>query len=172
MANKHRTPPAIAPNHLLVVGIVLWIVAWFVPVVRGQEIWGGLAGFAQAFASTPTSALQNLDGPDWLPGWTACRFAWNLLVGEETGEPGGFRHRLAGASCLANAVMLLAIVGVLARSSSRLVGLLVLACSGLTTSWIYLSDQEAFRPWAVGYYLWVASFVLVGIGLLVAPVRR
>jgi hypothetical protein len=68
--------------------------------------------------------------------------------------------------------MLLAIVGVLARSSSRLVGLLVLACSGLTTSWIYLSDQEAFRPWAVGYYLWVASFVLVGIGLLVAPVRR
>lgn len=171
MASKDKTPPTNAASHLLLVGIVLWIVAWFVPVVRGQEIWGGLAGFAQAFGTVPTSALQGIDSPDWLPGWTACRFAWNLLVGEEAGQPDNFRHRLAGASCLANAIMLLAIAGVLARSSTRLVGLLVLACSGLTTSWIYLSDQDPFRPWAVGYYLWVASFVLVGLGLLFAPAR-
>jgi hypothetical protein len=173
MGNSDKASgPSRATTHLLVVGIVLWIVAWFVPVVRGQEMFGGFAGWAQSIGASPQSGLDGLHGPDWLPGWTACQFAWNLLTGDSS--PGGedWRQRLAGSSCLTNVVMLLAIAAAITGARSRLTGLLVLGCSGIAASWIWLAENDPFRPWAIGYYLWVASFVLVGLGLLFAPVRK
>ncbi len=160
-----------ATAHLLVVGIVLWIVAWFVPVVRGQELFGGFTDWAQSIGASSQTSLDGMQGPEWLPGWTACRFAWNMLTGDSAPGADDWRQRVAGASCLTNIVMLLAIAAAITGARSRLTGLLVLGCSGIASSWLWLSDNDPFRPWAIGYYLWVASFVLVGLGLLFAPRR-
>jgi hypothetical protein len=161
-----------ATSHLLVVGIVLWVVAWFVPVVRGQEIFGGIGNFAQSIGASPESSMNGLHGPDWLPGWSACQFAWSMLTGESAPDAGDWRQRLAGSSCLTNVVMLLAILAAITGSRSRLAGLLVLGCAGVNASWLYLAESDPFRPWAIGYWLWLASFVLVGLGLLFAPSRK
>ena len=152
-------------SHLLLLGIVLYVVSWFVPVVRGQEIFGGLGNIAGRFGSAP-SAL-GASGPDWLPGWTACDFAWHLLIEAKTPGTGEeWKQRVVGSTCLTNLVMLVAIVCTLAKRRSVLLGLCVLLAAGVNASWLYLGDTNPFESYAAGYYLWLASFVLVGMGLL------
>jgi hypothetical protein len=39
-------------------------------------------------------------------------------------------------------------------------------------SWIYLADQNPFEIYRAGYFLWLASFVLVAVGALLRAGRR
>lgn len=153
-------------NTVLVVGIVLWLVSWFAPVWKGQELFGGLGALAEKMGARPDQAAAAATGPDWLPGWPACRFAWELLWNDpQPGKLEEWEQRLCGASCLTNVVMLLAIALVLSRRPSVLAGVLVLACAGVNSSWTWVVDQNPFEWLRAGYFLWLLSFVLVGVGL-------
>lgn len=85
-------------NTVLVVGLTLWAVSWFVPVVAAQDVLN-LVG----------SQLAADAGPDWLPGWVACRVAFGLLerLGDGRQEV-TVEAVLCGLSCLGNVLMLLA----------------------------------------------------------------
>lgn len=157
-------------SQLLLLGVVLWVVAWFVPVYRGQELFGGLGTLTREFGSSPEAVSAVLQGPDWLPGWPACAFAWQLLVDDQPqGGDRQWKQRVAGASCLTNVVMLAGLVFALARRRNVVLGSLLIACVGVNSSWIWLSDQNPFEWLRAGYFLWLASFVLVGLGLCMRP---
>jgi hypothetical protein len=171
MADKSHQTSKI--NHLLVVGLVLYAVAWFVPVYKGQDLVGtlghfskSLQGFAQGANNTP-AASQMPSGPDWLPGWQACLFSWNILIDETTwSENASWKAQVAGTSCLTNFAMLVSLLLVLGRRQNVVMGLVMLACAGLDASWLWLIDKDPFSVFRVGYFLWVASFAAVGLGML------
>jgi hypothetical protein len=159
-------------NALLVAGIVLFAASWFVPAVQHQHLLTGLGGLTRALGSSPEAAAAGLDGPEWLPGWSACRFAWQLLADPQPlGGGDAWKQRLAGSSCLTNPVMLAAIAAVLLRVRSALLGALLLACAGVDASWVYLGDGDVLGQLGAGYWFWLGSFVLVGLGLMLAPRR-
>ncbi len=158
----------IAP--LAVAGFVLFVVSWFVPVVPQQANIADLRDFAREHAATPVPADAGLfHGPDWLPGWVACRSAWDMLVDDHT--PGGSRgwiRRVVGATCLTNLVMLGAIAAVLARRrrpAPRTLGAVLLGCAALDGCWVYLDGFRSVDSFGLGYWMWLGSFVLVGLGL-------
>jgi hypothetical protein len=150
-------------GQLMLVGFVLFFVSWFVPVYSGQETVANLTNLVKGIG-VPGAAFKNIDAPDWLPGWGACKFAWNVLIEERVKIGDGtaradepWKQRLAGSSCLTNGVMLIGIVLLTARRRV-LVGLLLLGCAGVNASWIYLLDQNPFDVYRAGYFLWLASF--------------
>lgn len=151
-------------SKLLIAGIVVWLVAWLVPVFEGQQLLGSAVDWARDLGASASSP-----GPEWLPGWGACRFAWDLLVGDPPSDDEAWKARVLGATCLSNLVMLVAFA-VFATGRSRLwIGLALLACAGLDASWLYLTERQVFESLRPGYYLWLASFVLVGLGALLQP---
>lgn len=165
-------------GQLLLVGAVLFLVAWFVPVYRGQDVFGALPGFAASLGISPEGALQSLSGPDWLPGWSACKFAWHLLTTDESlgRDSERWKQYLLGATCLTNAVMVLALLAALLRACrggvAVLLGVALLACAGADAAWIYLIDQNPLDVYRPGYFLWLGSFALVGVGALANAGKR
>lgn len=120
---------------LVLVGTVMYVLAWFVPVDN------------------------NLDSSA-VPGWEAFSLALSLWPGDPwyTGV-----HVVASA--LSNLVLVgaLAFVLVARRTPSRLLTGILIACAVLNTQWFILSgDRESLR---IGYYLWAISFFLIGAGL-------
>lgn len=148
---------------VVTIGLVLYAVAWFVPVARFQEIAGSVGSW---FGSTSTGGglPPGVRGPDWLPGLQACDVAWQLLTGQGSGD-GAWKHRLAGATCLTNGAMLAAFVAILAKWPRAPFGMVLLVCAALNACWLYLDGMPPADTFGVGYWLWLASFVLVGIGL-------
>lgn len=164
------------PNHLLVVGFVLYAVAWFVPVYKGQDLVAALQGFGhglgQGLGNVPAAA-QPPGGPDWLPGWQACEFAWRILVDEHTwSDDASWKVQAAGLSCLTNLVMLSIGWLALTRRTHPVLGLVALAAGALAASWLLLIDKDPFTVLRVGYFLWVGSFAVVGAGLLMPAAGR
>lgn len=165
-------------GQLLLVGAVLFAVSWFVPVYRGQDVFGALPGFAASLGISPEGALQALSGPDWLPGWSACKFAWHLLTTDESlgRDSERWKQYLLGASCLTNAVMALALLAAMVRACrggfAVALGLALLACAGADAAWIYLIDQDPLDVYRPGYFVWLGSFVVVGLGALANVGKR
>jgi hypothetical protein len=157
---------------LALVGFVLFAASWLVPVVRHQSLLDVVGGITRAFGSSPEAVGAGLGGPDWLPGWSACRFAWQLLVDPQP-QGGGeqWKQYLAGSSCLTNLVMLGAFVAALARGRTAVLGAMLLGCTAVDASWVYLGDENTWDQLGAGYWMWLVSFVLAGIGLLRAPRR-
>jgi hypothetical protein len=155
-------------SSLALIGFVLFLVSWFVPVAKGQEWLGGLARVTKELGGKADPELAAVQAPDWLPGWGACQIAWNLLIDDDPEGPDGkaWKQRVLGATCLSNAVMVLAILGALMRARAGFLGFVLLGCAWLNASWIYLFDDDPFAKWGAGYWLWLASFVLAGIGLM------
>ena len=162
MAKKER-PSAREGSHLLVVGAVLFVVAWFVPVVAGEGMFNGLATDPYWQQQFPNQT--DVSAPDWLPGLTACKVAWSMLTHESLGST-DWRSRVMGATCLTNAVMLVSLLLLAVGSPRRPVDLLLLGCAALDASWLYLTDSRSIESYRAGYYLWLASFALVGAGAL------
>ncbi|MBL9076831.1 MAG: hypothetical protein JNL08_04965 [Planctomycetes bacterium] len=160
-----KPQPTSAGAKLLTAGVVLYLVAWFVPVFQGQNLFGGAAEWTRPLGASALSA------PDWLPGWGACCAAWDLLVGDPPREADAARVRTLGATCLTNAVMLVAFVVLAAGRQRLLVGALLLGCAALDASWLYLNDREFVEALRPGYYLWLVSFALTGLGALLQPPR-
>jgi len=166
-------------SSLALVGAVLYLVSWFVPVVAGQQIFGGLGALGHTLGAK-IETTTNLEGPEWLPGWPACKFAWNLLLAEhqpqqdahqtqkdanKAQQDAEWKQRLAGATCLSNAVMALALLFVLARRRSTALGMLLVLWAGANSSWMWLPGGNPFDWLRAGYFLWFGSFLLVGLGL-------
>ncbi len=158
-------------SHMLLLGSVLFLVSWCVPVIRGQEVVGGLGDVAKVLSGSPDSFLQPGSAPDWLHGWPAFRFAWDLLLGEVMPGNVEWKQRLLGSSCLTNGLMVVAILGALVRARSGLLGFLLIGCAWVNASWIYLTEKNPLQWAAAGYWLWLVSFVLVGLGSMFARKR-
>jgi hypothetical protein len=170
--SSHRAD-AVAPpraHPLLVAGLAVFAVSWFVPVVRHQgalDLFGGLTRSLGATADVDGMPA----GPDWLPGWSAFRFAWDLLVGEPTGDD-AWKNLLCGATCLTNFVMLGAAMAVLVpHRALRPLGPLLLGCAAVDASWVWVGGGDVLDQLGAGYWLWLGSFVLAGVGLLLARRR-
>jgi len=165
-----------AAGRLLLIGFTLYVVSWFTPSYRQLgPIPIGESGVAltQTFGNMPERAVEAaMEGPDWLPGWTACRAAFHMLVDEPAmPDDHGGNRRLAGASCLSNLGMLAALLLLLTRSKTRMLGVALLAVTALNASWLYLPASNPFGLYRAGYYLWLVSFPLVGVGALLLPPR-
>ena len=169
------TPPSTAgssTNRLVVIGVVLYLVAWFVPVVSGQAAMGAAGTWLQGLTPTNVSGSAADWNPDWLPGWQACHVSWNMLWQEAPQQADAWKSRVTGSTCLTNAVMLLALLSLLRSSRNVLVGLLLIGCAGLNASWIYLAESNLLETLRAGYYLWAVSFALLGLGMLTARTTR
>lgn len=147
----------------MTIGVVLYAVAWFVPVWRGQQMMGNVETMLSGMGGGTRGPAHG--GPEWLPGWQACEIAWELLVGD--GQDQGLRQRIVGSTCLTNIAMVFALLLAFARRAGRGTGIAVLACAALNATWLYLLGENPFELYGVGYYLWLASFVLVGFGITI-----
>lgn len=154
---------------LALVGAVLFVVAWFVPVARGQAILGPIGNWFGGL-DTGGGLPPGVRGPDWLPGLQACDLAWQLLTGDADGGD-AWKQRLAGSTCLTNVVMLAGLVALAARRRTALVGVLLLGCAALNACWLWLDGAPPADTYGPGYWLWLASFALVGLGAALDPRR-
>jgi hypothetical protein len=147
-------------RNLAWIGVVIFAISWFVPVVKGQDMASGLA----ELGSAASEGKSSFGGP---PGWQACRMAWTFLTDGDSPKGGdAWRTRVCGATCLTNVAMLLGIFILLSRRTGAAgMGVVLLACAALNLSWLVLGDGDFRSILTVGYYLWVGSFVLVGLGL-------
>jgi hypothetical protein len=161
-------------GRLMLVGAVLFVVSWLVPVYRAQDLLDTLPGLVSSLGANPNGTLNAMSGPDWLPGWSACKFAWSLLTADAAQMPEDHRWKqfLLGATCLTNALMVLGLLAAARRRLAIVVGLMLLGCTAANASWIYLVDQNPFDIYRAGYFLWLSSFALVGIGALVHAGKR
>jgi len=124
---------------LYLVGLV-YAVAWFVQVIKdGDTLADGV-----------------------LPGWQALRMSLTpIWPGEEFGG-GALRGTLCVSSGLTNLVFVAAFARLArGRPASSRWSWVLFAAAALNTFWIIdMSDPEDMRA---GYWLWLASFALLGL---------
>ncbi|MBL8756073.1 MAG: hypothetical protein JNK15_22460 [Planctomycetes bacterium] len=160
-------------SHLLTIGSVLFVVAWFVPTTLGPQLLTGLEPTLKQLGTTKEAATALANGePAWLPGWSACRFAWDLLFGTPGAGVDAWKVRMLGGSAVTNGLMLLAVLGALVRARSGLLGLLLVGCAWVNASWIWLGDRSPLTWAGIGYWLWLGSFAFAGLGSMLAKIRR
>ncbi|MBK7641497.1 MAG: hypothetical protein IPJ19_00365 [Planctomycetes bacterium] len=118
----------------------VYVLAWFVPVLKdGSTLSDGV-----------------------LPGWEALRAAFSPIW---PGDFGG--TQLQGALCvgtgLTNLVFLVAFTRLVRREAprTRLWSWSLFVAAALDTFWIFA--EGAPPGLSVGYYLWLGSFVLLGV---------
>lgn len=146
---------------LALLGLVLFAISWFVPV---HEMLSGARELGRAAESLGGGAATGPlhSGPS---GWQAARFAWDLLT--KDGPSHEAKVTALGLTSLSNVVMLIAALAVLARarSGARAIGVVLLGCAVLDAGWLYLTDGDFRSGLQAGYWLWLASFGVVGFGL-------
>lgn len=156
------------------IGVVVFSISWFVPVVKGQDLLNAGRDLGEDLARDEGLTIPRgrrdgaTSGPGWLPGWQAARFAWDLLTGDE-GLKGtkGWKDTVLGATCLTNVLMVLAIFVLLGpRGTSTPLGLLLVLSAVLNGGWVYLVGRDRPFELSTGYYLWAASFLVVGVAFL------
>jgi hypothetical protein len=160
MAQGKNTPTS-GPSRLAITGAILFLVSWLVPVYEGQE--------TLALASELTDTIHTPSaGPDWLPGWGACHGAWNLLI--EDGQNGDqvWKARVLGATCFSNLLMAVSLLAMWSSRRRLVLGALLLACAAWNAGWLYLTDPKLIEHLRPGYYLWLSSFAITGLGVLVS----
>lgn len=143
---------------LAIAALCVFVVSWFLPVHEVLEGRGGSAyghGELVKFgAGTP-------------PGWRAFRISLEMLADAEN-----TKQAVLGATSLTNAMMIAAALVLLTGGRAVSFGALLLACAALNASWLYLTagDPQIRSGLQIGYFLWVSSFVLMGIAML-GPAR-
>lgn len=143
MCNPDRRAGGVCGSRLVAIGAIAYAAAWFLPA------W-----------SVPEA---NTGDWNWLPGWMAFQLSWEFLITAEMTEP--WSQRLLYATCLTNAVMVVALLLPWVRRARLGFGVTLLVCAGVDAVWLrYLAADPI--PIGPGCVAWVASFVLVGIGLI------
>ena len=129
-------------RHIVVIGIIAFLVAWLLPVVKG-----------------------GVTLPEGLPGWQAFRVAASpVWPYEGTQSESWYGALLTTASAATNLVM----VGLLfvARRGSRqwlrLATIAAFASFLVNAQWFIRADRNDLR---LGYYLWWFSFFILAYGL-------
>jgi hypothetical protein len=167
---------------LALVGLLLFAISWFLPVHEGLD---GLRDVDRELGQLSGGAAKS-SLPGGPPGWTAFRLNWDNLWKSETWSQAkdDVRGLVWNLTSVTNLVMLgaavAAIAGVRARSA-RAIGWGLIACLALNASWLYLSSDaggggglgglESFSVrdgLRIGYWLWLASFAVVGASLIAA----
>jgi hypothetical protein len=160
---------------LAMVGLLVFAVSWFLPVHEGLDAVSDLErGMGNLVGAKVEGGLPG--GP---PGWKAFRLNWDELWKGETWSDAGDEPRklVWNLTSVTNLLMLAAAFVVFAGGrAARGMGWALIAALALNASWLYLksdllpaemggggSVREGLR---VGYYAWLASFGLVGAGLL------
>ena len=121
-----------------IVGLI-YVVAWFVQVAKdGQTLADGV-----------------------LPGWQAVVLAFSPLWGDFNGN--GLRAALCVGSGLTNVVFLAGILRLARRSRTSTTAWvwLLLGSAAVNTFWIV--DGGSPGDMRAGYWLWLASFLLLGV---------
>jgi len=133
-------------NRIVRLAWLIYAIAWVVPVHRNGDRL-----------------------PEVLPGWQAFRVAMNPVWPYDGDSSSEFSYwgLLSVASALSNIVMV-ASVPIMLRGTSRQRVVLAwgaFAAVLLNAQWVIAKDWTNLR---VGYYLWWASFLVVGVALLQA----
>lgn len=156
-----RGDGAPGPSPFALLGLLLFAISWFVPV---HEM---LSGARELGRSLETLGAPHSEGPlrSGPQGWLAARFAWDLLTND--GPSHEAKVTALGLTSLTNVVMVIAALAVLvrARSGARAIGVALLGCAVLDAGWLYLTDGDFRSGLQAGYWLWLASFGVVGFGL-------
>jgi hypothetical protein len=135
------------------VGAGVYAIAWFLPTTADEHMAATLRELGTGHAAEHGG----------LPGWDSIRFAWRLLTEERAH---GLTIRVLGATGLTNALMMFAlIVGIRQPRSVRLAATMF-GCAALNLSWIYLGDARWIQAYGIGYYTWIASYIIVGVSFL------
>ncbi|MCC7139167.1 MAG: hypothetical protein IT460_12165 [Planctomycetes bacterium] len=146
-------------------GLLLFAVAWFVPVHEALGLSDQLPpGIDRLEGATSARVPGIYRGPH---GWRACRAAWDVLTSREDRK--GFESTLLGLTPLLNGVMLLGAAVAFGGGSARrarTVGGLLLVAFVWALGWLYWTDGEFRRGLQAGYWMWAASFALVGTAFL------
>ena len=121
---------------IVIVGTVLYVLAWFVPVHN----------------SLPSSVL---------PGWEAFTTALWPYGSSDPWYAG--LHFVASAVSNFFLVGALVLVFVARRSPPRFLRAIIVASAVLNTHWFVLSESRS--DLRIGYYLWAGSFFLIATGL-------
>ena len=131
-----------------VVAALLYGIAWFLPVAEGGSRYG--------------------DGV--LPGWEALRVALSPLWSyREFVTEGSVHSSVSVASGLTNVLFVAALMAMVQqRSGARSIwwiGAALLLAVVINAQWLVISPVEL----KVGYYCWLASFMLLAVGILLRP---
>lgn len=146
-------------------GVVLFVVAWFVPVHTALSASDALSPALDDVVGGTDLVRGLYRGPH---GWRACRAAWDLLSADGA-QRKGFEVTLLGLTPLLNLAMVAAIgSAALGRSAARArrLGLVLLGAFVWSLGWLYWTDGEFRAELRAGYWMWAASFALVGTALL------
>lgn len=148
-------------------GVLLFLVSWFVPVHEALAVSDHLPDGFERVAEGATGRVPGVyRGPH---GWRACRAAWDLLTADDSAGRKGFEVTLLGLTPLLNLAMgaaaLLALGGASARRVRRVGGVLLVAFVW-SLGWLYWTDGEFRSGLRAGYWMWAASFALVGTAFL------
>jgi hypothetical protein len=149
-------------RNLVWIGVLMYAVSWFLPVLKSQD-----PGW---------SRIESL--PDGPPGWQAVRYAWQLLDLElrapSRDRAEGVESMVLGSTSLTNIVMAVALLALFSsrRAIPGILGWILLPCVVLNLSWIYLNPEGALKSLSFGYYVWVASFIVTGLGAIAGGADR
>lgn len=129
----------------------IYSIAWFLPVAEGGSRYG--------------------DGV--LPGWEALRVALSPLWSyREFVTEGSVHSSVSVASGLTNVLFVAALVAMVQqRSGARSIwwiGAALLLAAVINAQWLVISPVAL----KAGYYCWLASFMLLGVGILLRPRLR
>ncbi len=127
---------------------LLYCLSWFLPVAAGGSRYG----------------------QESLPGWEALRVALSPLWSYREFVAGGSLHSsVSVASGLTNVLFVAALVALVQqRSGVRSIGWIgaaLLLAVVINAQWLVISPVSL----EVGYYCWLASFVLLAVGILGRP---
>ena len=139
---------------LVVLGASAWLIAWFVPAISPDA------------AAATESSLVRSTGARPVYGFHA--FLWAATLVPEALERGQPIDAVLGATCATNFVMLAALLLHRFVAWRRGLGFALLACAVANTTWLFLCEPDMVAAYRAGYYLWLASFVLSGLGIVAA----
>lgn len=138
-----RRGPGMRPNVLLAAGLVLYGLAWFLPVAR-----------------------HGVTFPEGLPGWEAFVLALSPLWSSDESTR-WYGVALAVTSAATNGLVLVPLFAWRARRNvrvMRVLGWAFLASILVNAQWLLWDDPSDLR---IGYFVWWLSFAVIGVACLV-----
>jgi hypothetical protein len=160
MTGKGATPAPgrdhrVAGAVLVAVGAIAWAVAWVVPAaVLDGPVWGD--------TSTASSDPRPVAGVH--------AFLWaGQLVPDALAE-GDLLSAALGSTCATNVVMLAALLLHRFVAWGGALGRALLVCNVLNATWL-LCERDMVATYSIGFWLWLGSFGVTGLGILLARAR-
>ena len=154
MAEQRRERGWTTSTLLVAIGAAAWMIAWFVPAASLDSSQSGDSMFKSSADGRPFYGFH--------------AFLWAAQILPEAIGRGELDVAVLGATSATNFVMLAALMLHRFVPWARALGFAVLVCALLNTTWLFLCEPDMVAAYRVGYYLWLASFGLAGLGIVIA----